>query len=629
MTNGPNSILRALAVAASLAVLGTHAQAEEWRTYHSLIETEPRAEPFERYPHVNPDAPKGGTLNSAAFGTFDSLNPFIVRGSAAAGLSEFGGYLWETLMQQSLDEAGTSHALIAESFRFPDDYSSATYRINPDARWHDGTPITAEDVVWSLETLKRISPMHMRYYVNVTEAVALNDHEVEFTFNETGNRELPHIMGDLPVLPRHWWEGENARGQQRNIENPTLEPPLGSGPYRIVDVNPGSHIVWERVEDYWGENLPVNIGRNNYDRLRFIYFQDDNAAFQAFTRGGYDDVRQEVSTRRWMLEYNFPAFERGDVVKQEFTAGGVQHMQAFAFNMRHERFQDRRVRQALTLAYNFEEQNRLQFFDMNKRFSSYFENTELASSGLPEGRELEILEAHRDELPPELFTEEFSLPVFDTPQAARQHLREAVRLFDEAGWEIRGGRMVNKETGQQFRIEFLGSSPTSEIITGGFIENLRRLGIDATLRIVDTSQYIQRVQNFDFDAVTSRFPQSTSPGNEQRDYWSSDAVDAPGSRNVPGIANPVVDALIDRIIFASDREDLVAATRALDRVLLWNFYTVPQYFQPTLRYAYWNKFGIPEEQPSYAGVDTMSWWIIPEREEAIEEVIEDHFEEDQ
>jgi len=623
MTSGPNAILRALAITVCLAAIGTPAQAEEWRAYHSLIETEPRAEPFERYPHVNPDAPKGGTLNSAAFGTFDSLNPFIVRGTSAAGLSEFGGLLWETLMQQSVDEAGTSHALVAEAFRFPDDYSSATYRLNPDARWHDGTPITADDVVWSLETLKRISPLHMRYYVNVTEAVALNDREVEFTFDQTGNRELPHIMGDLPVLPRQWWEGENARGQQRNIENPTLEPPLGSGPYRIVDVSPGSHIIWERVEDYWGADLPVNVGRNNFDRLRYTYFQDDNASFQAFTRGGYDDIRQETSTRRWMLEYNFPAFERGDVVKREFTAGGVQHMQAFAFNMRHERFQDRRVRQALTYAYNFEEQNRLQFFDMNERFSSYFQNTELASSGLPEGRELEILEAHRDDLPPEVFTEEFRLPVFDSSQAARENLREAVRLFNEAGWDIRGGRMVNKETGEQFRIEFMGSSPTSEIIAGGFIENLRRLGVEASLRIVDTSQYIQRYQNFDFDAVTARFPQSTSPGNEQRDYWSSDAVDAPGSRNVPGIADPVVDALIDRIIFASDREDLVAATRALDRVLLWNFYTVPQYFQPTLRYAYWNKFGIPDAQPSYSGVDTMSWWIVQEREEAIEEELEE------
>jgi len=623
MTSGPNATLRALAMTVCLVATGTPAQAEEWRTYHSLIETEPRAEPFERYPYVNPEAPKGGTLNTAAFGTYDSFNPFIVRGTAAAGLNEFGGVLWETLMQQSTDEPGTSHTLVAEAFRFPDDYSSAIYRLHPEARWHDGEPITADDVIWSFETLTRISPMHQRYYANVTDAVALGEHEVEFTFDQTGNRELPHIMGDLPVLPRHWWEGENARGQQRNIENPTLEPPLGSGPYRIADFSPGSSIIWERVEDYWGAELPVNIGRNNFDRLRYTYFQDDNARFQAFSRGGYDDIRREVNTRRWMLEYNFPAFERGDVVKREFTAGGVQHMQAFAFNMRQERFQDRRVRKALTLAYNFEEQNRLQFFELNQRFTSYFENTELASSGLPEGKELEILEAYRDELPPELFTEPFELPVFDTPQAARDNLREAVRLFDEAGWEIRDGRMVHKETGEQFSVEFLGSSPTAEVITGGLIENLRRMGIAASLRIVDTSQYIQRYQNFDFDAVTAGFPQSTSPGNEQRDYWSSDAADAPGSRNTPGIKDPVVDALIDRIIFASDREDLVAATRALDRVLLWNYYTVPQYFQPTMRYAYWDKFGIPEEQPRYNGVDTMSWWIVPEREEEIEETIEE------
>ena len=619
---GRVSGLRGLAVAALCVLSVAAAYADEWRTTSSLIRTDP-AEDFTRYPYVNPDAPKGGTLNSAAFGTFDSFNPFIVRGTPAAGLSEFGGLLWETLMQQSTDEAGTSHPLVAEAFRYPADYSSATYRLNPAARWHDGAPITAEDVVWSFETLKRISPLHMRYYDNVTQAVALNEREVEFTFDQSGNRELPHIMGDLPVLPKHWWQGRNARGQDRDIENPTLEPPLGSGAYKIAAFEPGARIVWERVADYWGAELAVNVGRNNFDRLVYTYFQDDNALFLAFTRGGFQDVRRETSTRRWAVEYNFPAFERGDVVKREFTSQGIQHLQAFAFNMRKPRFQDRRVRQALTLAYNFEEQNRLQFFGLNERFSSYFENSELASSGLPQGRELEILEPFRDQLPPELFTDEFSLPVFDTQRSAREHLREAVRLFDEAGWAIRDGRMLNKQTGEQFRVEFLGRSPTDEIIAGGLIENLRRLGVDATLRIVDTSQYIQRHQNFDFDAVTAQFPQSTSPGNEQRDYWSSRAADAPGSRNVPGIKDPVVDALIDRVIFATDRDDLVAAVRALDRVLLWNYYTVPQYFQPTMRYAYWNKFGIPDAQPRYNGIDTMSWWVLTEREEAIERSIEE------
>ncbi|WP_245263766.1 MULTISPECIES: extracellular solute-binding protein [unclassified Aminobacter] len=603
---------------ATLSAAALPASADEWRTTSSLIAENAETAPFERYPYVNPGAPKGGTLNSTAFGTFDSFNPFIIRGTPAAGITQ----VWETLMEQSPDEAGTSHALIAEAFKYPDDYSSATYRLSKDARWHDGTPITAEDVIWSLNVLKEISPQYSGYFANVKEAVALNDHEVEFRFDQTGNRELPHIMGDLYVLPKHWWEGENAKGQKRDIRNPTLEPPLGSGPYKVKSFSPGNRVVYERVKDYWGEKIPVNIGRNNFDELVYTYFQDDNAAFVAFTKGGIEDVRRELSTRRWAVEYKFPAFERGDVIKREFQQGGVQQMQAFVFNMRLPRFQDRRIRKALTLAYNFEEQNRLQFFGMNKRLSSYWENSELASRGLPEGKELEILEPFRKDLPPELFIEEFKLPVFDSRTAERDNLREAVKLFDEAGWAIKDGRMVNKQTGEQFKIEFLGGSPTSEVIAGGLIQTLRRLGIDASLRIVDTSQYVQRYQAFEFEAITAGFPQSESPGNEQRDYWSSKAADSPGSRNVPGIKNPVVDALIDKIIYAKDREELVAATRALDRVLLWNYYAIPQYYQPTMRFAFWNKFGIPEQQPRYIGVDLMSWWVIPQREAAIEESIE-------
>lgn len=612
------NLVAGLTAMATLSATALPASADEWRTTSSLIAENAETAPFERYPYVNPDAPKGGTLNSTAFGTFDSFNPFIIRGTPAAGITQ----VWETLMEQSPDEAGTSHALIAEAFKYPDDYSSATYRLSKDARWHDGTPITAEDVIWSLNVLKEISPQYSGYFANVKEAVALNDHEVEFRFDQTGNRELPHIMGDLYVLPKHWWEGENAKGQKRDIRNPTLEPPLGSGPYKVKSFSPGNRVVYERVKDYWGEKIAVNIGRNNFDELVYTYFQDDNAAFVAFTKGGIEDVRRELSTRRWAVEYKFPAFERGDVIKREFQQGGVQQMQAFVFNMRLPRFQDRRIRKALTLAYNFEEQNRLQFFGMNKRLSSYWENSELASRGLPEGKELEILEPFRKDLPPELFTEEFKLPVFDSRTAERDNLREAVKLFDEAGWAIKDGRMVNKQTGEQFKIEFLGGSPTSEVIAGGLIQTLRRLGIDASLRIVDTSQYVQRYQAFEFEAITAGFPQSESPGNEQRDYWSSKAADSPGSRNVPGIKNPVVDALIDKIIYAKDREELVAATRALDRVLLWNYYAIPQYYQPTMRFAFWNKFGIPEQQPRYIGVDLMSWWVIPQREAAIEESIE-------
>ena len=618
------SFRRAATLAAiGAAALATAAGAEEWRTFSSLIEPEKARPVFERYDHVVPDAPKGGTLSIVAPGTFDSFNPFIVRGTPAAGLTNFGGLLWDTLMQQSIAEPSASHPLIAEAFKFPDDYSTATYRIDPEARWHDGEPITAEDVVWSLNVLKEVSPMHNRYFANVTEAVALSEREVEFRFDQTGNRELPHIMGDLPVLPKHWFEGEGPDGAPRDITQPTLEPPLGSGPYRIESFDPGSRIVWARVEDYWAADLPVNVGRHNFDRRRYTYILDDNAAWLAFTKGGIADYRRELSSRRWATDYDFPAVQEGAVKKAEYPSGGVEAMQAFVFNLRLPRFQDAKVRRALTLAYNFEEQNRTQFFGFNTRTDSYFENSELESTGLPEGRELELLEPFRDQLPPELFAEEFTLPVYEEPQDERRYLREAVRLFSEAGWTIRDGRMVSEEGGEQFAIEFIGASPTAEIIAGGYIASLRKIGIDASLRIIDTSQYVNRINGFDFEATTGVFPQSLSPGNEQREFWGSEAADIQGSRNLAGIQDPVVDALIDEIIFADDREALVAATHALDRVLLWRHYMVPQYHRSVVWIAYWDKFGIPETQPEYVGVDIDSWWIEPDKDAEIQQKVQE------
>jgi microcin C transport system substrate-binding protein len=593
------------------------ASADEWRTGGTLIGESKYGQDFKRYDHVNPEAPKGGTLNSTVVGTFDSFNPYIVQGSPAAGFAAFGGgFLYDTLMEQSVDEPSTSHALIAEAFKFPDDFSSATYRLNPKARWHDGKPITVEDVVWSFNMLKEHSPQYSHYYANVTEAVAISDREVEFRFEQKGNRELPHIIGDLVVLPKHWWEGTDASGKKRDISRPTLEAPLGSGPYHIESFKPGSEIVWVRVPDYWAADVPVKVGRENFDRQTFLYFQDDNAAWQAFTKGGFEDIQVENSSRRWMTQYNFPAAKDGDVIKKEFKSAAGAFMQAFALNLRRPQFQDRRVRKALTLAYDFEYQNRTLFFGQNTRTSSYFVGTELASSGLPTGKELEILTPYKDKLPPELFTEEFKLPVYDTPQAERKYLREAIALFAEAGWKISGGKMLN-DKGEQFKIEFLGSGPTDEVITNSYIENLRKIGIDASLRIVDPSQYVNRVNNFDFDADTTALNQSASPGNEQRDFWGSKAADSPGSRNVMGIKDPIVDALVDRVIFATDREDLVAATHALDRVLLWNYYVVPQYHRPVQWVAYWNKFGIPEKQPEYTGADIDSWWVDPEKEAAL------------
>ncbi len=616
------SRMRTLALtAAAFIVLSGTASAVEWRSISSLIDEEIETEEFQRYPYVNPDAPKGGQFNSIATGTFDSFNPFIVRGTAAAGLGGFGGHLYDTLMQQSMDRPGTSHALIAEAFKYPDDYSSATYRINPEARWHDGKPITAEDVVWSFNVLKENSTLYNRYYANVTEAVALSEQEVEFRFDEKGNRELPHIMGDLAVLPKHWWEGTNDRGEKRDITKPTLEAPLGSGPYRIETFRPGAEIVWKRVEDYWAADLPVNIGRHNFDRRKYTYFQDDNAAWQAFTKGGFEDLRVENRSQRWATGYNFPAVENGDVIKRVFATESGEPMQGFTMNTRKPQFQDRRVREALTWAFDFESMNRNLFYGFYTRTDSYFEGGELASSGLPEGRELEILEKVRGEVPEEVFTTEFKLPEYNDARAARDNLRRASQLLAEAGWKAQGGKLLN-ERGEQFRIEFLGRDPTDERVNKPFMDNLRRLGIDVSLRIVDTSQYVNRVRSFDYDIITSVLMQSQSPGNEQRDYWSSAAADMPGSRNMAGIKDPAIDKLIEEVIFAEDREHLIAATRALDRVLLWGFYTVPQWHLPEMWVAYWNKFGVPDEQPAYAGIDLDSWWIVPAQESAIERSFE-------
>lgn len=607
------------AVLLSGAWMPAHAEDGEWHTSSALIGASKYGDDFKQYDYVNPNAPKGGTLNTTTSGTFDSFNPYIVPGNPAAGFAGFGGgLLYDTLMEQSVDEGSVSHPLIADAYKFPADFSSATYRLDPRAKWHDGQPITVDDVIWSFKTLKANSPLYNKYYANVTEAVATGEREVTFHFDQKGNRELPKIMGDLVVLPKHWWEGTDASGKKRDITRPTQEPPLGSAAYKISSFKPGSEIVWERVPDYWGAQLPVKIGRENFDKRRYIYFLDDNAAWQAFTKGGFQDVRAESSAKRWATEYTFPAFQAGDVTKVEYATTSGQPMQAYVMNSRRPQFQDPRVRKALTMAFDFETMNRNIFFGAYKRTDSYFEGGELASSGIPQGKELEILEPFRDKLPPELFTQEFKLPLYDTPQAGRENLRSAVQLFKEAGWVNRGGKMVNEKTGEQFTIEFLGNDPIDERVATPFIDSLRRLGIDATLRIIDESQYINRTRSFDFDMLAlSGFQQSQSPGNEQRDFFSSKAADTPGSRNLAGIKDPVVDALVERVIFATDRDDLLAATHALDRVLLWNYYMVPQWHLGKVRIAYWNKFGIPEKQPSYIGVDLDSWWIDKDKEAAL------------
>lgn len=600
--------LALLAGAMTLASLHPVLAEEEWRHGGTLFGELKYDEGFAHYEHVNPDAPKGGTFYQAVPGSFDSFNPFVVRGRAPAGLNYTGGLLYDTLFDQSIDQPSAAYGLVAEAFRHADDHSWASFRLHPQARWHDGRPITVEDVIWSLEVLKANQPLFTQYYRNVVGAEKTGEREVTFRFDVAGNRELPIIMGDMPVLPKHWWEGEDAQGNKRNIAEPLNEPPLGSGPYRIADFEFGNHVHWERVADYWGAELGPRKGRYNFDRIEYTYIQDENALWEAFKKGGISDTRGENRSQRWATEYDFPAFERGEVVRQIFPTSGSQTYQGFFFNLRKEKFRNAKLREALTLLFNYEFMNEKLFYGLYTRTDSYFEGGELQSSGLPEGRELEILEAYRGRIPERVFTETFTLPVHDSPGATRNHQRQAVRLFREAGYTFTGGRMLDAN-GEQLTIEFLGDNPVDERVTNPFIEDLRKLGIDASLRIVDTAQYKNRQDNFEYEIIVGLARQSLSPGNEQRDYWASASANSPGTRNYAGIADPVIDELVERIIVAPDRNELVALTRALDRVLLWNFFSIPQWHNPEIWFSWWNRVRLTEKQPLYTGIDVFAAWI--------------------
>jgi microcin C transport system substrate-binding protein len=433
--------------------------------------------------------------------------------------------------------------------------------------------------------------------------------EVTFTFDSPGNREMPVILGQLDVLAKHWWQGTDAAGRKRDIGSTTLEPPLGNGAYRIKEFVAGRTIVYERVKDYWGKDLNVNIGRDNFDEIRFEYFRDATVAIEAF-KADQIDWRTENSAKNWATAYDFPAVKDKRVILEEFPVRNRGIMQAFVFNTRRDKFKDARLRRAFNLAYDFEEMNKQMFFGQYKRIKSYFEGTELASSGLPEGQELAILETVRDKVPPEVFTTVYTNPVGGAADKVRANLREATRLLREAGYEVRNRKLVNAKTGEHVSVEILAEDPSVERFILFYKPSLERLGVTVNVRTVDSVQYENRMRTWDFDMTTASWPQSLSPGNEQRDYWSTRAADTPGSRNFIGIKNPAVDALIDRIIFAKDRDELVAATRAMDRVLLWNHYVVPQFTHNMQRTARWDRFSRPETLPQYgaAAFPTIWWW---------------------
>jgi microcin C transport system substrate-binding protein len=611
------SVLRATAstfVAPALGAFGAAlprgpalAQAQNWKHALSLFGDTKYPEGFKHFDYVNPNAPQGGTVRQFAFGTFDNFNTVVsgVKGNIAAGTELF----LETLMTPALDEVSTEYGLLAEAVSFPGDYSAVTYRLRTKARWHDGKPITPEDVLFSFDALKKNSPFYGAYYRHVVKAEKTGESEITFTFDGPGNRELPQIVGQLQVLPKHWWEDTDKSGHRRDVTQTTLEPLLGSGPYRLKEFAPGRTLVYEKVDDYWGKDLNVIIGTRNFQTIRYEYFRDSTVALEAF-KADQADWRVENSAKDWATAYDFPAVREKRVVTEEFPIRNVGVMQAFVFNIRRDKFKDPRVRRAFNFAFDFEEMNRQIFFSQYKRIASYFEGTELASSGVPEGLELEILRTVSAKTSADLFTQPYTNPVGGNQQNVRNNTREALALLRAAGYEIRNTKLVSIKNAEPFQVELLVEQPAFERIVLFYKPSLERLGITVSVRTVDTSQYENRLRHWDFDIVISSWSQSLSPGNEQRKFWGSQAADQPGSRNLIGIKDAAVDGLIDRVIFAKSRTELVAATKALDRVLLWNFYVVPQWTYGKQRTARWDRFGHHDTMPQYgaSAFPTVWWW---------------------
>jgi microcin C transport system substrate-binding protein len=582
--------------------------APQWRHGLALLDEPRYPEGFKHFDYVNPSAPTGGTVRMLAGGTtFDNFNPAVgaVKGTLAVG----GRLTTEGLLTEAFDEVSTMYGLLAEAVAHPPDFSYVIYRLRPQARWHDGKPVTVEDVIFSFDAEKKYNPQLGAYYRHVTKAEQTGEHEVTFTFDGLGNRELPQIVGQLQVLPKHWWEGTDAAGKKRDIGATTLEPPLGSGPYRIKEFTAGRSIVYERVKDYWGKDLGVSVGQNNFDVVRFEYFRDSTVALEAF-KGDQADWRNENVAKNWATAYDFPAVKDKRVVKEEFPITDLGIMQAFVFNTRRPKFADARLRRAFNFAFDFDEMNKQLFYGQYHRIASYFEGTELASSGLPEGAELEILNGVRAEVPPEVFTTPYANPSVGSPEKARANLIEAARLLKEAGYEIRDRKLINVKTGEPLSVELLLDDPTFERVALFYKPQLERLGVAVAVRTVEDAQYENRLRQWNYDIIIHSWGQSLSPGNEQRDYWGSAAADMVGSQNYVGIKNPAIDKLIDRVIFTKNRADLLAATRALDRVLLWNHYVVPQWTYGKVRTARWDRFSHPDTMPKYGrdSFPTIWWW---------------------
>ena len=557
---------------------------------------------FSHFDYANPEAPKGGTVRLAAIGSFNSLNSFILKGDSAPGL----GMIYDTLMVQSADEPFTAYGLIAESIDVSDDRTSVKFALRKEAKFHDGSPITADDVVFTFDKLRAQGhPSFKIYYKDVASVKALNPHLVEFKIANPQNREMPLILAQLAVLPKAYYD-------KNKFDAPTLTPPLGSGPYEVASVVPGRSITYHRVKDYWAQNLPVNRGRFNFDEITYDIYLDPTVALEAFKAGAYD-FREENIAKDWAKSYNFPAIQDGRVVKQEIHHQNPTGMQGFFMNLRRPLFQDRRVREALNLAFDYEWMNKAFFFNSYKRSSSYFSNSDLAAEGLPKGRELEILKAYQGQLEPEVLTQVFENPVSDGSGMNRKNLVAAKELLDRAGYHIVNQKLIDPKTKKPVQIEFLLANPSFSRVIQAYVRNLAKLGIEAKIRLIDGAGYQQRTDHFDFDIIVHNVGQSLSPGNEQLNYWGSSEADHEGSANILGLKSPVVDDLVNKIIHAKDRSELVALTHALDRVLLWGYYVIPHWHLDRYRIVYWNKFGRPEKPATYSLGFLDTWWVDPSK----------------
>ncbi|MBV9523279.1 MAG: ABC transporter substrate-binding protein [Alphaproteobacteria bacterium] len=557
---------------------------------------------FTHFDYVDPDAPKGGTVTLAAIGTYDTLNPFTLRGIAADG----AGGIFDTLMIGAADEVSVQYGLVAQSVERAPDNSWVLFHLRPEARFHDGSPMTPEDVVWTFETLKtKGHPSFRITLADVVKAEVVGAHEVKFTFANGDNREAPLYVGQLPVLSRKYWEG-------RDFEKTTVEPPLGSGPYRIESVEPGRSITYARVKDYWAQNLPVRRGTGNFDTLRYDYYRDTSVALEAFKAGQYD-FRQEFTAKDWATGYDSPALRQKLILKDEIHHQLTEGMQGFVFNTRKPLFQDPRVRQALGYAFDFEWINKNLMYGAYQRTKSWFSNSVFAATGLPGAAERAILEKYRGRIPEAVFTTPYEPPTTDGSGNLHDNLREALRLLKQAGWSFKGDQLVNDKTGEPFTFEILYPEERLQRIMIPFSQNLARLGIRTQLRLVDPAQYQNRVRDFDYDFIMNRWGGSFPPGNELRDLFTGEAAKTPGSSNFMGAADPVLDALVEETVSAKTLDEVTNAAHALDRVALYGYYVIPHYYSGTFRVAYWDKFGRPKVAPKYAlGFD--AWWVDPARE---------------